>query len=70
MDAWKRTYSNNDTIPVALDYFWEKFDKEGYSLWFSDYLYPEDFAMDFQACNLIGGKIFFLDHYSKESHYF
>merc|ERR1711941_175510 len=28
MDAWKRMYSNNDTVPTAVDYFWENSTKK------------------------------------------
>ncbi|XP_072031901.1 LOW QUALITY PROTEIN: elongation factor 1-gamma-like [Amphiura filiformis] len=55
MDAWKRMYSNNDTLTTALPYFWEKIDKEGYSIWFCEYQYPDDLRMSFMASNLIGG---------------
>merc|ERR1712158_302052 len=42
MDAWKRCYSNNDTIPDAMNYFWEKMDKENYSCWFGKYKYGDE----------------------------
>lgn len=58
LDAWKRMYSNNDTIPVALPYFWDKFDKEGYSLWHCNYLYADDIGQSFMAANLCNGKYF------------
>jgi elongation factor 1-gamma len=54
-DAWKRCYSNNDTVPTAMDYFWENFDKENYSLWFCKYKYGHEVAMPFMASNLIRG---------------
>ena len=57
MDAWKKMYSNNDTIPVAIPYFWDKFDKEGYSIWHCKYLFPEEIKMSFMASNLIGGEL-------------
>merc|ERR1712002_1340323 len=57
MDEFKRTYSNQDTLTVALPYFWEKFDKEGYSIWFSEYDYPEYLKGNkvFMTCNLVSG---------------
>ncbi|XP_066281110.1 elongation factor 1-gamma-like [Branchiostoma lanceolatum] len=55
MDEFKRTYSNKDVLTVALPYFWEHFDKEGYSLWYSEYLYQSDLNMIFMTCNLVGG---------------
>jgi len=54
-DAWKRCYSNNDTVPTAMDYFWEKFDAENYSLWFCNYKYGDEISMPFMASNLIRG---------------
>merc|ERR1712151_416609 len=54
-DAWKRCYSNNDTVPVAMDYFWDKLDKENYSLWFCKYKYGDEITMPFMASNLIRG---------------
>jgi len=42
LDTWKRMYSNNDTRTVALPWFWENFDKEGWSLWFADYKYNDE----------------------------
>jgi len=55
MDAWKRCYSNNDTLPTAMNYFWEKMDKENYSCWFGKYKYGDEIAMPFMAANLIRG---------------
>lgn len=56
MDEFKRTYSNNDTVTVALPYFWDKFDKENYSIWLCEYKYPQELSMVFMSCNLITGK--------------
>ena len=56
MDDWKKVYSNNDTKTVAMPYFWKNFDKENYSIWYSEYKYPEDLKMVFMSCNLISGK--------------
>ncbi|KAK2168402.1 hypothetical protein LSH36_17g10012 [Paralvinella palmiformis] len=65
MDEWKRTYSNNDTLTVALPYFWEHFDKEHYSVWYSEYKYPEELKLSFMSCNLIGGMFQRLDRMRK-----
>ena len=54
-DAFKRTYSNNDTLTVAIPYFWEKFDKETMSIWHCEYMYPEDLKLIFMTSNLVGG---------------
>lgn len=67
MDAWKRCYSNNDTIPVAMDYFWEKMDKENYSVWFGKYKYGDEIPQPFMASNLIRGMFQRLDKMRKHS---
>jgi len=54
MDDFKRNYSNNDES-VSIPYFWEKFDKENYSIWRGDYKYNEELTQVFMSCNLIGG---------------
>jgi elongation factor 1-gamma len=54
MDAWKREYSNNDT-DVAMKWFWENFDSEGYSIWKVDYKYNDELTLTFMSNNLIGG---------------
>jgi len=55
MDEWKRVYSNNDTRPTAINWFWEHFDPEGYSIWRVDYKYNDELAKVFMSSNLIGG---------------
>ncbi|XP_066574947.1 elongation factor 1-gamma isoform X2 [Amia ocellicauda] len=55
MDEFKRKYSNEDTLSVALPYFWEHLDREGYSIWYGEYRFPEELAMTFMSCNLITG---------------
>ena len=54
LDDWKRMYSNNDTA-VAMKWFWENFDSEGYSLWRVDYKYNDELTLVFMSNNLIGG---------------
>ncbi|KAI8140578.1 hypothetical protein BJV82DRAFT_623164 [Fennellomyces sp. T-0311] len=54
LDDWKRMYSNNDT-DVAMKWFWENFDSEGYSLWRVDYKYNDELTLVFMSNNLIGG---------------
>jgi len=54
-DAFKRCYSNNDTIPVALPEFWQKFDKETMSIWRCTYKYPTELGLVFMTANLVGG---------------
>merc|ERR1712198_141374 len=54
MDDFKRFYSNNEE-DKSVPYFWEKFDKENYSIWYSEYKYAEDLSKIFMTCNLISG---------------
>merc|ERR1712026_469674 len=54
MDDFKRFYSNNDE-DKSVPYFWEKFDKENYSIWRCDYKYNDELTMVFMSCNLMSG---------------
>ena len=54
MEDFKRFYSNNDE-DKSIPYFWEKFDKENYSIWFAEYKYPEELGQIFMSSNLVGG---------------
>lgn len=56
MDDFKRFYSNNDE-DKSIPYFWEKFDKENYSIWRGDYKYNDELTQVFMSCNLIGGEM-------------
>ncbi|XP_055331164.1 elongation factor 1-gamma-A-like [Paramacrobiotus metropolitanus] len=67
MDEFKRTYSNEDTKTVALPYFWSKFDKENYSIWYCEYKYPQELMQVFMSCNLITGMFQRLDKMRKHS---
>jgi elongation factor 1-gamma len=64
MDDFKRFYSNNDE-EKSVPYFWEKFDKENYSIWFCEYKYPEELTKIFMTCNLVGGMFQRLDKLRK-----
>jgi len=55
MDDFKRFYSNNEETK-SIPYFWEKFDKENYSIWYGEYKYPQELTKVFMSCNLITGK--------------
>jgi len=57
MDEWKRMYSNNDTRTVAVPWFHEKYDPQGYSVFWSDYQYNHEIANEpiFKINNLVGG---------------
>ncbi|XP_065562740.1 elongation factor 1-gamma [Artemia franciscana] len=54
MDDFKRFYSNNEETK-SIPYFWEKFDKENYSIWYSEYKYQDELAKVYMSCNLITG---------------
>lgn len=57
MDEFKRKYSNEDTLTVALPFFWENFDREGFSIWYSEYKFPQELKRTFMSCNLIAGEM-------------
>jgi len=64
LDEWKRQYSNNEGA-VSIKWFFENVDKEGYSVWFCDYLYNEEQTQLFMTCNLVGGFLQRLDKLRK-----
>jgi len=57
LEDWKRAYSNLDTRGAggSLEWFYEKFDKEGFSIWQVDFKYPEELTQVFMSSNQIGG---------------
>jgi elongation factor 1-gamma len=55
MDAWKKMYSNNNIVDVAMPWFFENIDKEGYSVWFHDYNYNSENTVGFMTNNLVTG---------------
>lgn len=55
LDAFKRCYSNEDTIKEAIPHFWANFDKEAYSIWICDYQESLKGKVSFQVSNLVGG---------------
>jgi elongation factor 1-gamma len=63
LDAWKTHYSNpqhlgdDKTAKDTLPWFFENFDKEGWSVWYSRYKYNEDNKMIFMTCNAAEGFI-------------
>ncbi|XP_015788318.1 elongation factor 1-gamma [Tetranychus urticae] len=64
MDDFKRFYSNNPE-DKSIPYFWEKFDKDNYSIWSCEYKYPEELTLVFMSCNLITGMFQRLDKMRK-----
>ena len=62
---WKVFYSNNDTRPNSIDYFWKNFDRDGYSIWWVNYRYNDELAKIFMTCNLVTGLFARMDHMRK-----
>ena len=65
LEDWKRFYSNNDTRPTAIDYFWSNYDPQGFSIWRVDYKYNDELARIFMTCNLVTGLFSRMDHLRK-----
>lgn len=57
LDEWKRHYSNTKPHIEAMPWFWEKMDREGWSLWKQDYNYDAENTRDYATSNLVGGFI-------------
>ncbi|KAG8997509.1 hypothetical protein FRB94_007633 [Tulasnella sp. JGI-2019a] len=57
LEDWKRAYSNMDTRGAggSVEWFYGKFDKEGFSVWRCDFKYPEELTQVFMSSNQIGG---------------
>ncbi|KAF9461364.1 elongation factor 1-gamma [Collybia nuda] len=57
LEDWKRAYSNKETRGPggALEWFYEHFDKEGFSVWRFDFKYNEDLTHTFMSANQITG---------------
>merc|ERR1719259_12571 len=49
----------------SVPWFWEHFDHDNYSIWFCEYLYPEELKMTFMSSNLVGGMMQRLDKLRK-----
>ncbi|EIW76579.1 elongation factor 1-gamma [Coniophora puteana RWD-64-598 SS2] len=57
LEDWKRAYSNKETRGAggALEWFYENFDKDGFSVWRVDFKYNEELTQVFMSSNQIGG---------------
>lgn len=53
LDEFKHKYSNEDTLSVVLPLVSEHFDKDNWSLRYSDYCFPEELTQTFMSCNFI-----------------
>ena len=54
LENWKRVYSNSDG-DVAMKFFKENFDANGFSIWRADYKYSNELTLTFMSSNLVGG---------------
>jgi len=57
LEDWKRAYSNKDTRGPdgAIEWFYQNFDKEGFSVWRVDFKYNNELTQVFMSSNQIGG---------------
>ncbi|CAE6478362.1 unnamed protein product [Rhizoctonia solani] len=57
LEDWKRAYSNMDTRGAggSLEWFYGKFDPEGFSIWRVDFKYNDELTLVFMSSNQIGG---------------
>ncbi|KZT00622.1 elongation factor 1-gamma [Laetiporus sulphureus 93-53] len=57
LEDWKRAYSNKDTCGAggALEWFYENYDPEGFSVWRVDFKYNNELTQTFMSSNQIGG---------------
>ncbi|EKM52449.1 uncharacterized protein PHACADRAFT_260849 [Phanerochaete carnosa HHB-10118-sp] len=57
LEDWKRAYSNKDTRGPngSIEWFYQNFDKEGFSIWRVDFKYNNELTQTFMSSNQIGG---------------
>ncbi|KAI0673201.1 elongation factor 1-gamma [Trametes maxima] len=57
LEDWKRAYSNKDTRGAngSLEWFYQNFDPEGFSVWRVDFKYNDELTQTFMSSNLITG---------------
>ncbi|KDQ08948.1 hypothetical protein BOTBODRAFT_37468 [Botryobasidium botryosum FD-172 SS1] len=57
LEDWKRAYSNMDTRGSggSIEWFYDKFDHEGFSVWKVEFKYNEELTQVFMSSNQIGG---------------
>jgi len=66
LEKWKTVYANTSpSRPEAIEWFWNNFDPNGWSLYFFTYKYPEECTVDFKTSNLFGGFLQRLDAVKK-----
>ncbi|KAB0398117.1 hypothetical protein E2I00_000422, partial [Balaenoptera physalus] len=62
LDEFKRKYSNEDTLRGAAH-----FDRDGWSLWYSEYRFPEGLTQTFMSCSLMTAEFQRLDNLRKNT---
>ncbi|KAF9033181.1 elongation factor 1-gamma [Panaeolus papilionaceus] len=57
LEDWKRAYSNKETRGAdgALEWFYQNFDYDGFSIWRVDFKYNSELTQTFMTSNQIGG---------------
>jgi elongation factor 1-gamma len=57
LEDWKRAYSNTETRGAggAIEWFYQNFDKEGFSIWRVDFKYNEELTQTYMSSNQVGG---------------
>jgi len=66
MDKWKKTYSNSKRdYWKAMDFLWENFDAQGFSIWRCSFKHAEDNKVDWMTSNKITGYTQRLDEVRK-----
>ncbi|EJD43529.1 elongation factor 1-gamma [Auricularia subglabra TFB-10046 SS5] len=57
LEDWKRAYSNLDTRGAggAIEWFYNKFDPQGFSVWRVDFKYNKELTQVFMSSNQVGG---------------
>jgi len=66
LDEFKREFSNK-TPEESQKFFWEHFDPSCYSIWYCEYLFPEELRMLFMSANLVSGMYQRLDGLRKHA---
>jgi Elongation factor 1 gamma, conserved domain/Zinc-finger associated domain (zf-AD) len=53
---FKRIYSNEEK-KLSIEYLFDNFDSDNYSIWYSEYIEQKDLKKIFMSCNLIHGML-------------
>ncbi|XP_075260825.1 elongation factor 1-gamma-A-like [Convolutriloba macropyga] len=66
-DAFKRSFSNEDTATKAIPLLWSTFDAENYSIYHAVYKFKDELTMPFMTHNLIRGMLQRVDKLRKHA---